>query len=240
MTIIIMGIVTGTMATTAEAPTVSHFDYVREPAAIYRRSREIALAETDLDAVADDMREVALRLVHACGEPSVVADLRASPGAGTAGGAALANRAAILCDTEMVTHGVIRAALPKGNRVECTLNNAGVTEAAKRQGMTRSAAAVDLWDDDLDGAIVAIGNAPTALYRLLERLADGAPKPALIVAMPVGFVGAAESKQALIDGDYGVPYMALTGRRGGSALAAAAVNALATPLATPLPGGDLS
>jgi precorrin-8X/cobalt-precorrin-8 methylmutase len=102
--------------------------------------------------------------------------------------------------------------------------------------MTRSAAAVDLWDDDLDGAIVAIGNAPTALYRLLERLEDGAPRPALIIAMPVGFVGAAESKQALIDGDYGVPYMAVTGRRGGSALAAAAVNALAAPL----PGGDLS
>ena len=216
MTIIIMSTVTGTMATTAEAPTVSHFDYVREPAAIYRRSRKIALAETDLGAVADDMREVALRLVHACGEPSVVADLRASLGAGTAGGAALANRAAILCDTEMVAHGVIRAALP--------------------QGMTRSAAAVDLWDDDLDGAIVAIGNAPTALYRLLERLEDDAPRPALIIAMPVGFVGAAESKQALIDGGYGVPYMALTGRRGGSALAAAAVNALASPLA----GGNLS
>lgn len=234
-----MAIVTATtitMATTAEAATVSHFEYVREPTAIYRRSREIALAETDLGAVADDMREVALRLVHACGEPTVAADLRASPGAGTAGRAALAAGAAILCDTEMVAHGVIRSALPNANRVACTLNEAGVAEAAERQGMTRSAAAVDLWDDDLDGAIVAIGNAPTALFRLLERLEDGAPRPALIIAMPVGFVGAAESKQALIDGDYGIPYMALTGRRGGSALAAAAVNALAAPLA----GGDPS
>lgn len=219
---------------------MSHFDYVREPAAIYRCSREIALAETNLDAVADDMREIALRLVHACGEPAVVADLCASPGAGTAGNTALATGATVLCDTEMVAHGVIRAALPQANRVECTLNDAGVADAAKRQGMTRSATAVDLWGDDLDGAIVAIGNAPTALYRLLERLDEGAPRPALIVAMPVGFVGAAESKQALIDGDYGVPYMALAGRRGGSALAAAAVNALATPLATPLPGGDPS
>ena len=238
MMTIVMGTAMDTinMATTAEATIVSQFDYLREPAAIYRRSREIALAETDLGAIADDMREIALRLVHACGEPAVVADLRASPGAGAAGNAALTTGATVLCDTEMVAHGVIRTALPKGNRVVCSLNNVGVTGAAERHGMTRSAAAVDLWDDDLDGAIVAIGNAPTALYRLLERLEDGAPRPALIIAMPVGFVGAAESKQALIDGDYGVPYMAVTGRRGGSALAAAAVNALAAPLT----GGDLS
>ena len=223
---------TTTMATATEETTVSH-DYLREPAAIYRRSREIALAETDLSAVSEDLCEIALRLVHACGDPAIVAALTASPGAGAAGSAALSAGATVLCDTEMVAHGIIRTALPKGNRVECTLNEAGVTEAAARCGATRSAAAVDLWDDNLDGAVVAIGNAPTALYRLLERLEDGAPKPALIVAMPVGFVGAAEAKQALIDGDYGIPYMALTGRRGGSALAAAAVNALAAPLAAP-------
>jgi precorrin-8X/cobalt-precorrin-8 methylmutase len=226
-TTIIMGITTAT----ANRETMVTDDYLREPAAIYRRSREIALAETDLGAVESDLREIALRLVHACGEPAIVTALCASPSAGAAGRAALATGAAVLCDTEMVAHGVIRAALPKGNRVECTLNRAGVAEAAERLGTTHSAAAVDLWDDHLDGAVVAIGNAPTALYRLLERLDGGAPKPALIVAMPVGFVGAAESKQALIAGNFGIPYVALTGRRGGSALAAAAVNALAAPLA---------
>ncbi len=228
---------TTTMATATEEFTVTH-DYLREPAAIYRRSREIALAETDLTVVDRDLREIALRLVHACGEPAIVTALCASPGAGVAGRAALAAGAAVLCDTEMVAHGIIRAALPKGNRVECTLNQAGVAEAAERFGATRSAAAVDLWDGYLDGAVVAIGNAPTALYRLLERLEDGAPRPALIVAMPVGFVGAAESKKALIKGNFGIPYMALTGSRGGSALAAAAVNALAAPLAPPLDGDD--
>ena len=203
-------------------------DYIRDPAEIYRVSRAAALAETDLGGVAEDLAEVALRLVHACGEPDVVAGLAASTGAGDAGRAALRHGATILTDTEMVAHGIIRAALPAANRVLCTLNEAGVAGRAKADGVTRSAAAVDLWAGELAGAVVAIGNAPTALYRLIEMLEDGAARPALIVAMPVGFVGAAESKEALIGSGLGVPWIALTGRRGGSAFAAATINALAT------------
>jgi precorrin-8X/cobalt-precorrin-8 methylmutase len=202
-------------------------DYIRDPAEIYRASRAAALAETDLGGVAEDLTEVALRLVHACGEPGVVADLAASPGAGDAGRAALRGGATIFADTEMVAHGIIRAALPAGNRVLCTLNEAGVSARAKAAGITRSAAAVDLWASELAGAVVAIGNAPTALYRLMEMLEEGGGRPALIVAMPVGFVGAAESKEALIGSGLGVPWIALTGRRGGSAFAAATINALA-------------
>ena len=216
-----------TAATPAEGAAVAERDYLRDPAAIYRLSRERALAETDLEGVADDLYEVALRLVHACGDPVVVASLRASPGAGEAGRAALRAGATVFTDTTMVAQGVIRARLPAENRVECTLDADGVAEAARRRGTTRSAAALDQWGEALAGAVVAIGNAPTALFRLLELLDDGAPRPALIVAMPVGFVGAAESKQALIEGDFAVPYIALAGRRGGSALAAATVNALA-------------
>ncbi len=200
-------------------------DYLRDPAEIYRVSRACARAETDLTGVAADLVEVALRLVHASGEPGIVADLAASPGAGDAGRAALGAGAAVLADTEMVVHGVIRAGLPADNAVLCTLNAPEIAERARAIGTTRSAAAVELWGDALAGAVVAIGNAPTALYRLIELLDAGAPKPALIVAMPVGFVGAAESKEALIE--IGVPYIAIRGRRGGSALAAAAVNALA-------------
>lgn len=203
-------------------------DYLRDPAEIYRVSRECARAETDLAGIAADLVEVALRLVHASGEPGIVADLAASPGAGDAGRAALRAGATVLVDTEMVVHGVIRAGLPADNAVLCTLNGPGVAERARAIGTTRSAAAVELWGDALAGAVVAIGTAPTALYRLIELLDAGAPKPALIVAMPVGFVGAAESKQALIESRLGVPYIAIRGRRGGSALAAAAVNALAS------------
>ena len=201
-------------------------DYLRDPQEIYRASRALALAATDLTAIPDDLAEVALRLVHAVGDPSLVAEIYASGGAAPAGRAALKAGAAVLCDTEMVAHGVIAAALPTQNAVICKLNDEAVPARAERLATTRSAAAVDLWGDALDGALVAIGNAPTALFHLLELLDDGAPHPALIIAMPVGFVGAAESKQALIEGDYNIPYIALTGRRGGSALAAAAVNAL--------------
>ncbi|MFQ5958091.1 MAG: precorrin-8X methylmutase [Alphaproteobacteria bacterium] len=210
-----------------DATTARRRDYLREPAAIYRLSRERALAATDLTGVADDMVEVALRLVHACGDPGVVADLAASRGAGAAGRQALAGGARVFADTGMVAQGIIRAGLPAENEVICTLNAPGVAARAAREGTTRAAAAVDLWGGDLAGAVVAVGNAPTALYRLMELMDDGAPAPALIVAMPVGFVGAAEAKEALIDGGHGVPYIALRGRRGGSALAAAAVNALA-------------
>ena len=205
---------------------MSRADYLRDPDEIYRASRALALIETDLSAVPEDLMELALRLVHASGDPSTVADLRASNDAVAAGRAALQGGAAIFCDTEMVVHGVIRAALPSENPVICTLNDDAVPASAKRLGTTRSAVALELWGDALEGAVVAIGNAPTALFRLLELLDEGAPRPALIIAMPVGFVGAAESKRAVIDGDHGVPYVALAGRRGGSALAAAAVNAL--------------
>ena len=201
-------------------------DYLRDPQEIYRASRALVLAETDLSALPNDLAEVALRLVHASGDPSLVADLCASDGAAAAGRAALHGGASVPCDSEMVARGVIAAKLPANNAVICTLNDGSVPGRAEALATTRSAAAVDLWEDTLDGALVAIGNAPTALFRLLELLDGGAPRPALIIAMPVGFVGAADSKQALIEGDYGVPYMALAGRRGGSALAAAAVNAL--------------
>ena len=205
---------------------MSRGDYLRDPIEIYRASRAQALIETDLRWVSEDLTEVAMRLVHASADPSLVKDIRASAGASAAGRAALDGGAAIICDSEMVAHGVIRAQLPADNPVICTLNDETVPAAAKRLGTTRSAAALELWGEALDGAVVAIGNSPTALFRLLELLDDGAPRPALIIAMPVGFIGAAEAKQAVIDGDHGAPYIALAGRRGGSALAAAAVNAL--------------
>ena len=201
-------------------------DYLRDPDEIYRASRALALIETDLRWVPEDLVEVAMRLVHASADPSLVRVMRASAGAAAAGRAALEGGAAVICDTEMVAHGVIRAHLPAENPVICTLNDEAVPDLAERLGTTRSAAALELWGDALGGAVVAIGNAPTALFRLLELLDNGAPKPALIIAMPVGFIGAAVAKQAVIDGDHGVPYVALVGRIGGSALAAAAVNAL--------------
>ncbi len=201
--------------------------YLRDPVEIYRVSRDVALRDTDLAGIPGDLVEVALRMVHACGMPDIVADLAFSPGAGDAGRAALRAGATVLVDTEMVAHGIVRARLPAANPVVCSLNAPGVAERAERLGVTRSAAAVELWRDALAGAVIAVGNAPTALYRLLELLEEGAPRPALVVAMPVGFIGAAEAKEALIEGAFDVPYVALRGRRGGSALAAAAVNALA-------------
>ncbi len=206
---------------------MDHSGYLSDPGEIYRLSRARALGETDLASVADDVVEVALRLVHACGEPDIVAGLVYSADAGAAGRDALRAGATVLADTEMVAQGVIRNLLPADNPVVCTLNAPGVREAATRAGTTRSAAAVDLWRQALAGAVVAIGNAPTALFRLLELVDGGAPRPALIVAMPVGFVGAAEAKQAVIESGLGIPYIALEGRRGGSAFAAATVNALA-------------
>lgn len=170
------------------------------------------------------MEAVALRVIHACGDPAVAGDLVFSPGAAELGATALAKRAAVVADASMVAHGVVPAHLPVNNRVVCTLHDERVASRAQRLGMTRSAAAVDLWDEWLKGAVVAIGNAPTALFHLLERIADGAPKPAVILGFAVGFVGAAESKQALIES--GLPYIAMKGRRGGSAMAAAAVNAM--------------
>lgn len=202
-------------------------DYVRDPEEIYRRSFAAVRAATDLSGIASDLEPLALRLVHACGTPDIVADLVASPGAAPAGSKALGAGAPILVDAEMVAAGIIRSRLPARNEIVCTLNAPGVAEAALSAGTTRGAAAVDLWGSRLGGAVVAIGNAPTALFRLIEILEAGAPRPALVLGFPVGFIGAAESKQALVERAGPIPFIALRGRRGGSALAAAAVNALA-------------
>ncbi len=206
--------------------TARRYDYLRDPKAIYRESFETVRRETDLSGVPDELHPLALRIVHACGDPGIVAKLAWSDGAATAGRAALAAGANILCDTRMVETGIIHVHLPESNRLVCTLTDPRVADLTKNLDTTRSAAAVELWQDMLEGAVVAIGNAPTALFHLLEGLAAGWPQPALILGFPVGFVGAAESKQALIADAGDVPYVTLRGRTGGSAIAAAAVNAL--------------
>ena len=203
------------------------YDYLRDPAAIYAESFAAIRRETDLSRVADDLRPLALRIVHACGDPAIVQHLSWSAGAGRAGREALARGATILCDSHMVAAGIVRGNLPDANEVLCTLGDGDVPDLAKHLETTRSAAAVELWRDKLGGATVAIGNAPTALFHLLEGLAAGWPKPALILGFPVGFVGAAESKEALVRDAGDIPYVTLLGRAGGSAAAAAAVNALA-------------
>ena len=202
-------------------------DYLRDPDEIYRRSFEIVRAETDLDRLPAALHDIALRIVHACGIPDIVSDLdwRGDPGA--AGCAALAAGGPVIADCRMVADGVIRARLPAANAVRCFLDEPGVSSAARRARTTRSAAAVDRWLPYLDGAVVAIGNAPTALFRLLEILGEGAPRPAVIIAFPVGFVGAAASKRALAESTGVPPFLTLHGRRGGSAVTAAAVNAIA-------------
>ena len=201
-------------------------EYLRDPAEITRRSFEIVRSEADLSALPAALAAVAVRLVHACGMPDIVGELAWRPGVAEQARAALSSGAPVLADCRMVADGVTPARLPAGNDVICTLDDPEVPALARHLGTTRSAAAVELWRDHMSGAVVAIGNAPTALYRLLELLAEGAPRPAAILAFPVGFVGAAESKKALIEADLTVPYLTLRGRRGGSALAAAAVNAL--------------
>lgn len=205
-------------------------DYIRDGAEIYRHSFAIIRKEADLSHVPADLEKLAVRVVHASGMVDVAADLMFSAGAGDAGRRALAAGAPILCDARMVAEGITRARLPKDNDVICTLGDATVPALAKQMGNTRSAAAMELWRPHLAGSVIAIGNAPTSLFRLLEMLDEGAPKPALILGFPVGFVGAAESKQALADDSRGVPFVALRGRRGGSAMVAAAVNALATEI----------
>ncbi len=194
--------------------------YLRDPAAIYRRSFALIRREIDLARLPRDLRPVALRLVHASGEPALVDDLVASRGAAAAGRRALARGAAVLVDAAMVEAGITT------RRVLCMLHDKRVPALAKRLETTRSAAAVELWRPHLAGAVVAIGNAPTALFHLLEMIAAGAPLPALVLGFPVGFVGAAEAKAALAQNPWDIPFIVLTGRRGGSALAAAAVNAL--------------
>jgi len=204
------------------------FDYIRDPAEIYKKSFETVRAETDVSGLSADGAALAVRLVHACGMTNIVEDLVFSGGPVEAGRKALQEGAAILTDVEMVRHGIIRARLPADNPVLCTLHDDGVKERAAEERTTRSAAAVNLWRDGLKGSVVAIGNAPTALFRLLEIIGEGAAPPAMICAFPVGFVGAAESKQALIDfaAAKAIPFIALKGRLGGSALAAACINAL--------------
>jgi len=202
------------------------FDYQRDPDTIYRDSFAAIADAVDLTALPEDMHAVALRVAHACGDAAAIDDLRWSDGAADAGHQALASGAPILTDARMVADGIIRRTLPVDNPVMCTLGLGSVRGLAARGGTTRSAAAVELWVPWLAGAVVVIGNAPTALFRLLEGLAEGWPRPALIVGMPVGYAGAAEAKDALIDAN-AAPFIALTGRRGGSAVAAATVNALA-------------
>lgn len=201
------------------------FTYLRDPAAIYRQSFAAIRAETDLSRFPASLHPLVLRLVHTAGDPAIAADLVWSEGAVEAGRAALGKGAPVLADARMVEAGIIRRYLPRDNAVLCTLD--GTEDLARRLGTTRSAAAVERWRPHLDGAVVAIGNAPTALFHLLEMIAAGAPRPAIVLGFPVGFVGAAESKAALAANGLFLPHVALAGRRGGSALAAAAVNALA-------------
>ncbi len=201
-------------------------DYNRDAHDIYRQSFAIIRAEAALDRIPEDLEALAVRVIHACGMPEIVADLAFSPGAGTAGRAALAAGAPILCDSRMVAEGITRARMPADNPVLCTLNDPAVPALAQQLGNTRSAAALELWRPSVAGAIAVIGNAPTALFRLLEMLDEGLPKPALILGFPVGFVGARESKEALLENSRGVPFVTVRRRRGGSAMAAAAVNAL--------------
>ncbi|MFC5444083.1 precorrin-8X methylmutase [Rhizobium halophytocola] len=209
-------------------------DYLRDPAAIYRKSFETIQCEVTLDRFPSAMQPLVVRLIHACGMTDLADDIAFSAGAFEVGAAALAAGAAVLCDAEMVRHGIIRRLLPADNDLHCLLSDEALRPKAAEIGNTRSAAEIDLWEDRglLEGAVVAIGNAPTALFRLLERLDAGAAKPAIILGFPVGFVGAAESKAALIGNSRGIPYIAVEGRRGGSAMASAAVNALAGGLGT--------
>jgi precorrin-8X/cobalt-precorrin-8 methylmutase len=202
-------------------------DYLRDGAAIYERSFAIIRAEADLSRFSPEEAEVAVRMIHAAGQVEVAGLIEFAPGFVSAARKALRGGAPILCDAEMVAHGVTRARLLAKNEVICTLRNPRVPGLAAKLGTTRSAAALELWRDKLAGAVIAIGNAPTALFRLLEMLETGAAKPAAIIGVPVGFVGAAESKEALATNSCGMPYLIVRGHIGGSAMTAAAVNALA-------------
>nr|CAD6596308.1 precorrin-8X methylmutase [Rhizobium sp. Khangiran2] len=202
------------------------YDYIREGDAIYRKSFAIIREEADLSSFSEDQADIAVRMIHACGLVEAAEHFRFSPDFVSKARGALHAGKPIFCDAEMVAHGITRARLPADNQVICTLRDSRTIELAKTIGNTRSAAALDLWDE-MEGALVAIGNAPTALFRLLEMLDAGAPRPAAIIGMPVGFVGAAESKEALMTAPLGIPYAVVRGRMGGSAMTAAAVNALA-------------
>lgn len=209
-----------------------HFDYINDGPAIYVNSFATIRAESDLSQIPAAAEKIAVRMIHATGQTDLAKDLVIHPGLVGAARAALAAGAPILTDANMVASGVTRARLPKANDVLCFLRDARVPGFAAEWGTTRSAAAVSLWADHLEGAVVAIGNAPTALFHLLEMLLDGAPRPAAIIGVPVGFIGAAESKEALINLyvdhlELDIPFLAVRGRRGGSAMAASALNAIA-------------
>jgi precorrin isomerase len=202
-------------------------DYIRDGNEIYRKSFATIRDEANLAILPQDLEVVAVRLIHSCGMTDIVNDLAYSEDLVRIGREALKNGANILCDAQMVANGVTRKRLPANNAVICTLNEPEVPDLAKQIGNTRSAAAMELWRSHIAGSIVAIGNAPTALFRLLELLDDGFPKPAVILGFPVGFVGAIESKAALAENSRGIPFLTIHGRRGGSAMCAAALNALA-------------
>ncbi|MFJ6517601.1 precorrin-8X methylmutase [Streptomyces filamentosus] len=203
------------------------YEYEKDGAEIYRRSFATIRAEADLGALPADVATVAVRMIHACGMTDLVRDIAYSPGVVADARAALRAGAPILCDAQMVASGVTRKRLPADNEVLCTLSDPAVPALAAELGTTRSAAALELWRDRLEGSVVAIGNAPTALFHLLEMIAKGAPKPAAVLGIPVGFIGAAESKDALAANGLGLEYLVVRGRRGGSAITAAALNALA-------------
>ncbi|MFE2448659.1 precorrin-8X methylmutase [Stenotrophomonas sp. NPDC087984] len=207
------------------------FDYEKDGAAIYRASFATIRAEADLGGLPADVSQVAVRMIHACGMVDLVKDLAYSPEVVSRARAALRSGAPVLCDARMVASGVTRKRLPADNEVICTLADPAVPELARRMGTTRSAAALELWRDRLDGAVVAVGNAPTALFRLLEMIEEGgagAPRPAAVIGVPVGFIGAAESKEALAGHPAALDHLVVHGRRGGSAIAAAAINAIAS------------
>lgn len=203
-------------------------DYIRDGAEIYRNSFAIIRAEADLDGLDAVLSRTVVRMIHSCGMVDLRRDVAASPGFGAAAVAALQGGAPILCDTMMVASGITRKRLPADNEVLCTLNDPGVPELARAMGTTRSAAAMEQWRERLEGSLVVIGNAPTSLFRLLEMIDGGAPRPAAVIGVPVGFVGAAESKVALAEHDGGLESLVVHGRRGGSAIACGAVNALAS------------
>ncbi|TDH36330.1 precorrin-8X methylmutase [Pseudohoeflea suaedae] len=204
--------------------------YITDPAEIYRQSFATIRAEAELSRFDTATANIVVRMIHACGMTDLAGDIVVSEEFAAAGQAALVKGGAVICDVEMVRHGIIGRLLPAENAVLCALSDPRVAERARLAGTTRSAAQVELWDAQLEGAVVVIGNAPTALFRLLERIDEGAPMPAAIIGAPVGFVGAVESKDALIANPRGVPFIAVRGRRGGSAIAAAALNALAAGL----------
>jgi precorrin-8X/cobalt-precorrin-8 methylmutase len=205
------------------------YDYIKDGDAIYRQSFAIIRSEADLARFSADEAELAVRMIHAAGLVEAAENFAFGPGFVSAARTALEAGAPIFCDAEMVARGITAARLPANNDVVCTLRDPRTPDLAQSLGTTRSAAALELWRDRLAGAVVAIGNAPTALFHLLEMLRDGAPKPAAIIGMPVGFVGAAESKDALAENSYGVPCAIVRGRLGGSAMTSACLNALARP-----------